>query len=305
MYYEVYLDSIFLICFCMNRYLLGLTALSLSCTATHVRLWLGAGVGAAGEVLVFFIPADWIPVRMMLLAGSLYAMEGIAFRCWIGKGMFRICENMMACFFLLGGMVLLLFRLLPDQNTYLSSGAGVLLIGALCYEGIRQLILHRQRKEEDCRVTLHSEDGSSIQVKGLIDTGNSLIEPISGRPVAVLERKIWEKLYPREAPPGMRVIPYHSVGKPAGILSGYPMDDMEIEVGGVRHLCQNIYVAIMQEKLSETGAYDILLQPAMLKEPASGKVRKKGQDKKYDMESIYTCRDSLMGTAQGEGKEST
>ena len=30
MYYEVYLDSIFLICFCMNRYLLGLTNLCLT-----------------------------------------------------------------------------------------------------------------------------------------------------------------------------------------------------------------------------------------------------------------------------------
>lgn len=36
MYYEVYLDSIFLICFCMNRYLLGLAVLCLPCTATHV-----------------------------------------------------------------------------------------------------------------------------------------------------------------------------------------------------------------------------------------------------------------------------
>ena len=56
MYYEVYLDSIFLICFCMNRYLLGLAVLCLPCTATHVRLWAGAAVGAMGELLSLLIP---------------------------------------------------------------------------------------------------------------------------------------------------------------------------------------------------------------------------------------------------------
>lgn len=264
MYYEVYLDSIFLICFCMNRYLLGLTALRLSCTATHGRLWWGAAAGSAGELLALLMPVGGTALRMVLLALSLYGMEGITFRCWRGKGLLRITESLAVCYFLLGGVLTLLLRLLPGARGWLTSSAGVLLTGAVCYEGIRLLVLHRQRKEEDCRVILQGENGRCITVAGLVDTGNSLIEPISGQPVAVLEKRIWEELYPRQAPPGMRVIPYHSVGKSAGILTGYPAGSMEVEVGGIRRKCRDVYIAVSREKLSETGEYGILLQPAML-----------------------------------------
>ncbi|MDE5950146.1 MAG: sigma-E processing peptidase SpoIIGA, partial [Acetatifactor sp.] len=54
------------------------------------------------------------------------------------------------------------------------------------------------------------------------------------------------------------------VGKSAGTLVGFPVKDMEVEIGGIRRKCGEIYVAIWQERLSETGAYNILLQPAML-----------------------------------------
>lgn len=262
MYYEVYLDSIFLICFCMNRYLLGLTALRLSCTATHGRMWMGAAVGAAGNLLVFILPAGML-LRMALAVVCLYGMVGITFGCWWGRGLLRITESLCVCFFLLGGVLAVLLRLLPGREGWLASGATVLLLGAGCYEGIRLLVLHRRRSEESCRVTLYGADGRSVQVEGLVDTGNSLKEPISGRPVAVLEKKVWEELYPTEAPPGMRVIPYHSVGKSAGILTGYPVKSMEIELGGIRRICEDVYIAIWQERLSETGAYGILLQPSM------------------------------------------
>lgn len=261
MYYEVYLDSIFLVCFCMNRYLLGLTNLCLSCAATHGRLWAGAAVGAVGDLLAILMPA---PFRPVLLAAGLYGMAGTAFGCWRGRGLVRIAEGLGVCFFLLGGAVTLLLRLWPGGEGKLSGSAAVLLLGAVCYEGIRLPVLRRRKDRGSCHVTLYGEDGHSIRIAGLVDTGNSLTEPISGRPVAVLEKEIWEQLYPRQAPSGMRVIPYHSVGKPAGTLIGFPVKDMEVEVGGIRRKCREIYIALWQERLSETGSFKILLQPAML-----------------------------------------
>lgn len=263
MYYEVYLDSIFLICFCMNRYLLGLTALRLSCSATHGRMWMGAAVGAVGNLLAFLVPVGMLPLRMALSAACLYGMMGITFRCWWGRGLLKIAESLCVCFLLLGGMLAVLLRLLPGREGWLASGSAALLLGAGCYEGIRLLALRRRRSRESCRVTLRGTDGHSVQLPGLVDTGNSLREPISGRPVAVLEKKVWEELYPEQAPPGMRVIPYHSVGKMAGIMTGYPVKSLEVEIEGIRRTCEDVYVAVCQEKLSETGAYGILLQPSM------------------------------------------
>lgn len=99
MHYEVYLDSIFLICFCMNRYLLGLTALCLPCTATHARLWAGAAVGAVGELLTLVVPVGGMPLRFVVLVISLYGMEGVTFRCWRGRGLIKITEGLCVCFF--------------------------------------------------------------------------------------------------------------------------------------------------------------------------------------------------------------
>lgn len=282
MYYEVYLDSIFLICFCMNRYLLGLAALCLPCTATHGRLWAGAAVGAAGEVSALLMPVGGMPLRLFLLLISLYGMEGIAFRCWWGRGLVRITEGLCVFFFLLGGAIKLLLGLFPGREGWLACGGSVLLAGAGCYEGIRLLVLRRKKAEESCKVILLGEGGRSMRIEGLVDTGNSLKEPISGRPVAVLEQRIWEQLYPGEPPFGMRAIPYHSVGKPAGILSGYPVKDMEVEIGGIRQKCRDIYIAVWQERLSETGAYQILLQPAMFSDEAGRHRRVETELKKAD-----------------------
>jgi len=262
MYYEVYLDSIFLICFCMNRYLLGLAVLCLPCAATHGRLWVGAAAGAVGELLALFMPVGGMPLRLALLAVTLYIMEGITFRCWWGRGLVKITEGLCVFFFLLGGVLELLLRL--SGEGWLAHSSVVLLLGAGCYEVVRLLVLRRRRERENCRVVLYGADGRSVQVEGLVDTGNSLTEPISGRPVAVLEQRVWEQLYPKQPPSGMRAIPYHSVGKPAGILTGYPVKDMEVEIGGIRQKCRDIYIAIWQERLSEADAYHILLQPAIL-----------------------------------------
>ena len=267
MYYEVYLDSIYLICFCMNRYLLGLAALCLPCTATHGRLWAGAAVGAAGELLALLMPVGGMPLRMTLLLISLYGMEGIAFRCWWGRGLVKITEGLCVFFFLLGGALKLLLGFLPGREGWLACGGAVL--------------LRRKRDEENCKVILLGEDGRSMRIGGLVDTGNSLTEPISGRPVAVLEQKIWEQLYPGEPPFGMRVIPYHSVGKPAGILNGYPVKDMEVEIGGIRQKCREIYIAVWQERLSETGAYQILLQPAILQNEGAQERRDRTKLRRY------------------------
>ena len=47
MYYKLYIDSVFLLQMTSNLYLLSLAGKILGCTATHLRIWLGAAMGAA------------------------------------------------------------------------------------------------------------------------------------------------------------------------------------------------------------------------------------------------------------------
>ena len=61
MRYELYVDSLLLINFVMNLYLLMLVSRSSLCTATPGRLLLGALFGAVSYFLPFFLPGPpWL-----------------------------------------------------------------------------------------------------------------------------------------------------------------------------------------------------------------------------------------------------
>lgn len=81
-----------------------------------------------------------------------------------------------------------------------------------------------------------------VELTALVDTGNTLRDPVSGRSVLVVDALVAEKLlaltdgqllHPIEtlskaAIPGLRLIPYSSVGKSGGMLLGLKVDQLKI-----------------------------------------------------------------------------
>ena len=123
---------------------------------------------------------------------------------------------------------------------------------------------HRKKEEEHaayCQVFLRGTDGE-CWVPALIDSGNTLREPISGAPVSVLDARVFKSLW-REEPSGFRAIPYHSVGKNSGILSGYPVPQITIRYRGVEKVCRNVYLAVSEEEIAGK-EIPMLLHPALL-----------------------------------------
>ena len=83
------------------------------------------------------------------------------------------------------------------------------------------LVRGRKRKRNNpaiVRLCYRGAEGP-LRIHALVDSGNTLTEPISGAPVSVLDARIFYRLWP-EGLSGFRVIPYHSVGKKSGILKG-------------------------------------------------------------------------------------
>ena len=89
-----------------------------------------------------------------------------------------------------------------------------------------------------------------MRIHALVDSGNTLTEPISGAPVSVLDARIFYRLWP-EGLSGFRVIPYHSVGKKSGILKGYPVPQMTLIQQGVEREYRNVYLAVSEEEIAE------------------------------------------------------
>ena len=106
-------------------------------------------------------------------------------------------------------------------------------------------------------VAVEIKNGEKIwQGRGLIDTGNSLKEPISGKPVHIVSREVAEAV----AAGSMKyvVIPYKSMGNPCGILYGYRVD--EITAGAVKQ--KRAVIAVSDRKFE--GAYEVLLNYEMM-----------------------------------------
>lgn len=109
--------------------------------------------------------------------------------------------------------------------------------------------------------------GSRVQFNGLMDTGNVLTDPYTGRGVhivrsAVMNRIITGKDY---ASLHYRLIPYNSVGNESGLLPVIDVDSMEIFESGRRIFNDSAAIGIYDGALSGTSSYDGLLNAAVLR----------------------------------------
>ena len=151
-----------------------------------------------------------------------------------------------------------------------------------------------ERQGNLCRVTL-IRNGKEMTVTALVDSGNSLVEPISRKPVCVVEESVQQQLWGSDAV-GLRVIPYHSIGKQNGIMRGYPLETMIVHMDGMKLCLKEVYLAVSNESISgqgSTGGAEIkmIINPELLKE---GRGRRERQNvRRNDFESSNTGKNAI------------
>lgn len=116
----------------------------------------------------------------------------------------------------------------------------------------------RCRRNCFCSVVI-AGDEKPIEVKALIDTGNGLEDPVSHRPVAVLDEEVWNSLKRWMKPEKYKMIPYHSIGKERGLLEGYEIDEIVVKGHTGRKQFEKVIVAVYKGKVSGKGSYQMIL----------------------------------------------
>ena len=178
-------------------------------------------------------------------------MGRIAFGCWLGRR----------------GLLLLLMQLAVSGVAAGLHSSGITSM-AITVAGVCLVLASGlwERRTKLVSVEL-SYGGRTLRLAALRDTGNTLCDPVTGRPVLVLGADVAEKLlgltpfqlrHPvktmeAQSISGLRLIPYHTVDTPQGLLLGLWIKEAKVgkEKGGVM-------VAFAPEKLSENGEFQAL-----------------------------------------------
>lgn len=198
----IYLDVLLALNFCMDYCIVRAASAIGGRPSSMRRLCLASGVGAmyaAGSVL--FPELSILPVRV---AGCV-VMAAIAFPMCSVRQLLRQTLMVLLVAFVFGGCVMALENL---SGTHLSVGGvlyapvsrKVLLLSAVLAYGLSGMVFRRQAQEnrphgETIRLTC---GGAVHEVYLLVDSGNTLRDPATGRPVLVLTRMSAMKILPEE-----------------------------------------------------------------------------------------------------------
>ena len=267
MYYEVYIERVFTINLVLNIFILILTAKTLKLSVTRLRILAGGIIGALGYCLALLLPATY-PVKVLaglipvsiLMAKLTYRSQGI-------KHVLRQTGFLFIYAVLIGGIMIFLQRRIPIIGSYADKVWLILILGYGVFAVIDLWVKNHHRQQENVFLNVSILCGQEmVHVTALMDTGNGLTEPVSGKPVAILEEAVWERLKLLMKPEKLKAIPYHNIGNAHGLMTGYELSEIVIEQLGQRKKYENVIVAIGPGKMSGVNKYQMLLNPLLLKQ---------------------------------------
>lgn len=304
MYLEVYPDIVFILNFIIDFILLFLLKKVNRKSGSMKRLMLAATLGALFAAVLSVFP--WCNVFLRFL---FFHLIGSALMIITAFGKMKKNEllKQVAALYLItyfvGGLInsvyyytnfkLLLIKV--GEGLTFSNISGKFVIGIILILAPVSLLLlklfryYKNNVPETYEIELFYED-KSIKVRGLMDTGNCLHDPVYHKPVMVAEASIIEKLLPSDVYKDitiakeymgknitdiskwnmdndhilrLRFIPYRSVGK-SGIMLGIILDKVIINTGEESISDEKVTAAISDQCLSEKNEYHVILHKELL-----------------------------------------
>lgn len=295
---EVYGEYLFLENLLMNFIILHITGYFSKYQGSNVKLLFGAIIGALYSFIIFFPALHFLLTFSMKLVISMLIII-VAFTPQTFKSFFKYISIFYLVSFVFGGTAFAVFYF-TNFNSIISNGIfytndfniRILLYSvALAYILILisiNFIKSKVSKTKILKEIIIEFDKKRKGVNALIDTGNSLSDPISRFPVIIVEYNAIEEILPEGIKDifnnddynklerlteilknsnwinRFRIIPYTSLGKENGILIGFKPDNVELVNEGNIISLNKIIIGISTNKLSQNGDYKALINPDIL-----------------------------------------
>lgn len=282
MYYEIYIDIVFVTNLLMDYILLRLVGMMFRCRGSRKRYLLAAAVGALFSCFILYVQMDgFLPVTILLHGACAMGMLWIG--CGLKKGslLVKAMITMYLTAFLLGGFL----EAVNGQGRM--TWYAFLLIAAVSYLGLSTMVYlsdsFRAQRKNIYPVTL-SYQGKVQSAYGLFDTGNLWSDPLSGAPVSVVNPEILEtmlsgelldKLKHLNENPGElkstellrlkpRFLPYRTVGQEEGLMLAITLEDLCIHTPReVVHISGPVFALAFEPSTLEK-EYKVLLNSRLL-----------------------------------------
>jgi len=299
---EIYLDVVILENIVINYLILWVTAKFSKTKTCSLRLLAGAACGAL-YVALMLLPSVKIYTTVISKVLLSFAMVAISFNIKKIESFIKSLALFYATTFLFAGAVFafLFFNGSGSivKNGVLITGASFLnakasqIIMAIAFtlivlKVVWELVRSRFLKEEMLVRLLIAFDKKSIGLCALVDTGNSLHDPLTNKPVVIVEFAAIKELLPEEIRQifemdsvndlnlitdaiscskwfsRFRLIPFTSLGKENGMLIGFKADYIEIGEEKERRGVSDVTVGIYNKALSRNEKYRALLSPELI-----------------------------------------
>lgn len=272
--YIVYVDVFFLVNFFMDYLILHLTSKVMHKKHEKIRLVAGAVFGACYSVAMLLPLLSHLRIVTLLSLVAGFIMVFIAF----GYGNFteyaKSTVFLMCIAFLMGGLMNYLYystefgvvlgNILNGDSTKAVNTRKFIFVTGLAYISIVLLVafFRAQKKNMDIIFDVKlSFRGRSVVAKGLLDTGNTLVEPISGKIVHIAEYALMKPIIEGDetAKENICVIPYNSVGEENGLLYGFRIDEMVVLINDEPKFIYSPIIAVYDGKISERNKFSVIL----------------------------------------------
>ncbi len=270
MRYVVYVDRLFWLQAAQTMVLLLLTGTFLNrrISAALPRLAICSVAEALFFCVVYLTPGIGGGIKNILFAACALVMLCAAFRIHTPRLFLRVSVIYHGAVFFLGGLWYVCGNLpflrgeAAAKKAYtLPSAACALLMAAFA----ASLWSWKRKREETAFADVELIDGEArIALKGLIDSGNGLYDPISHRPVSVVERACLEGCVELERPEKFRVIFYHTLGG-EGMMQAFEIEKLKVKWEGQDWVIEKALLGLYDGKIAKSGGYQMILHPALLK----------------------------------------